>query len=123
MIDQLRKTYPLELLCRVLQYARSSHYYRRQRRDEGALPVRLRETQGQWPTYGYRRITAQLQCEGVAISQNRVRRLRKLLHLQAKIKAKQRRTTNSQHPFPRYPNLVQDLTVTHPDHVWVCDIT
>ncbi len=123
MIDHLRTRYSIELLCRVLQYARSSYYYRRQPRDEGTIRARVRETQGQWPTYGYRRITAQLQREGVAISQNRVRRLRKLLHLQTKIKAKKRRTTNSHHPFPRYPNLVQDLSITHPDHVWVCDIT
>jgi transposase InsO family protein len=123
VIDQLRKTYSIDLLCRVLQYARSSYYYRRQPRDERAICTRIRETQGQWPTYGYRRITAQLQREGVAISQNRVRRLRKLMQLQAKIKAKKRRTTNSRHPFPRYPNLVQALTITHPDHVWVCDIT
>jgi transposase InsO family protein len=33
------------------------------------------------------------------------------------------RTTNSQHPYPRYPNLVMDLKVDHPEQVWVCDIT
>ena len=123
MIDQLRNLYPIELLCRALNYARSSYYYRRRPRDEDALRLRLRETQGQWPTYGYRRLTAQLQREGLAISQNRVRRLRKLMHVQAKTKAKKHRTTNSQHPFPRYPNLVQELAVTHPDQVWVCDIS
>jgi putative transposase len=68
-------------------------------------------------------VTAQLQREGLSISQNRVRRLRKLLHLQAKAKAQKRYTTNSRHAFPRYPNLVQDQTITHPDQVWVCDIT
>ena len=123
MITQLRTTYPVELLCRVLNYSRSSYYYRRQPRDEASVHARLRETQGRWPTYGYRRVTAQLQRDGLAISQNRVRRLRKLLHLQAKSKAKKRRTTNSQHVFPRYPNVVQDLTITHPEQVWVCDIT
>ena len=35
----------------------------------------------------------------------------------------QMRTTNSQHPFFRYPNLVQGLEITHPDQVWVSDIT
>ena len=123
MITQLRTTYPVELLCRVLNYSRSSYYYRRQPRDVTSIHARLRETQGHWPTYGYRRVTAQLQRDGLAISQNRVRRLRKLLHLQAKSKAKKRRTTNSQHAFPRYPNAVQDLTITHPEQVWVCDIT
>src|SRR5205823_11745686 len=33
------------------------------------------------------------------------------------------RTTDSNHPFPRYPNLVEGLEVTHPDQVWVADIT
>lgn len=33
------------------------------------------------------------------------------------------RTTNSEHPYPRYPNLVRDVEVGHPDHVWVGDIT
>jgi len=33
------------------------------------------------------------------------------------------RTTDSDHPFPRYPNLVADLAVVRPDQVWVADIT
>jgi transposase InsO family protein len=33
------------------------------------------------------------------------------------------RTTNSQHTFPRYPNLVMEMKVDHPEQVWVCDIT
>lgn len=42
---------------------------------------------------------------------------------QAKIKRRKRRTTNSEHDFPRYPNLVQDLLIARPDQVWVADIT
>src|SRR5262249_18260301 len=37
--------------------------------------------------------------------------------------ARRPRTTDSDHPFPRFPNLVEGLEVTHPDHVWVADIT
>jgi len=43
--------------------------------------------------------------------------------LKAKIKRKTRRTTNSDHDFPRYTNLVQDLSISRPDQVWVADIT
>ena len=32
-------------------------------------------------------------------------------------------TTNSDHPYPRYPNLVADLAIKEPDAVWVADIT
>ena len=33
------------------------------------------------------------------------------------------RTTDSEQPFPRYPNLIEDLTICRPDQVWVADIT
>jgi transposase InsO family protein len=33
------------------------------------------------------------------------------------------RTTNSQHPYPRYPNLVSELEIVRPEQVWVSDIT
>jgi len=38
-------------------------------------------------------------------------------------KRRRRRTTNSNHPYPRYKNLVKEMEITHPDHVWVSDIT
>ena len=43
------------------------------------------------------------------------------LHLPRK--AQKRRTTNSNHVFPRYSNLVQELPIVRPDQVWVADIT
>lgn len=33
------------------------------------------------------------------------------------------RTTNSSHPFRKYPNLVAGLTISGPNQVWVSDIT
>jgi transposase InsO family protein len=45
------------------------------------------------------------------------------MDLQAKVKRRKRRTTNSKHDFPRYPNLVEDLEVVWPEQVWVSDIT
>jgi transposase InsO family protein len=33
------------------------------------------------------------------------------------------RTTNSDHPYPRYPNRVKDLEILCPEQVWVADIT
>jgi transposase InsO family protein len=35
----------------------------------------------------------------------------------------QRRTTNSQHRFGRFPNLVANYTAQAPDDIWVCDLT
>lgn len=39
------------------------------------------------------------------------------------VKRRVRQTTNSHHPWPRYPNLVLNRHVTQPDEVWVADIT
>jgi transposase InsO family protein len=38
-------------------------------------------------------------------------------------KKQTKQTTNSRHSYPRYPNLVKGKVVTHPEEVWVCDIT
>lgn len=77
----------------------------------------------QWPTYGYRRITAQLQREGLPANSKRVRRIMHELGLASQPAKRRIRTTNSLHDFARYPNLVMELQVTYPDQVWVGDIT
>lgn len=125
MIEQLhhQEGYSVQMLCHLLNYARSSYYYRREVPDDQALRATIREVQGRWPTYGYRRITAELRRSGLPVNRKRIRRLRRLMDLQAKLKRKKRRTTNSRHAWPRYPNLVQDLEVTYPDQVWVADLT
>ena len=42
--------------------------------------------------------------------------------LNIKRRKKPRRTTNSNHSFQRYPNLVKDMSITHPNQVWVGDM-
>lgn len=36
---------------------------------------------------------------------------------------KSRHTTNSNHLYKKYPNLIKDLQVAYPNHLWVSDIT
>jgi putative transposase len=45
------------------------------------------------------------------------------LGLVAQPPVRKQRTTNSAHAYPRWPNLVRELEVVRPDHVWVGDIT
>ena len=78
---------------------------------------------GQWPTYGYRRLTKQLQREGHVVNAKRVRRLMHELGIVGKAPEKKPRTTDSGHAYPRYADLVEDREVTRPDGVWVADIT
>jgi len=123
VIRQLASQYPVRVLCQTLGYARSSYYHRAAVREDGGLSAAIQTVVGQWPCYGYRRVTAQLQREGWVVNRKRVQRRMRLLGLQAKLKTRRRRTTNSEHPFPRYPNRVQGLKIVRPDQVWVADIT
>jgi transposase InsO family protein len=61
--------------------------------------------------------------QGHTVSGKRVRRLMRELGIAGEAPPRRPRTTDSDHAFPRYPNLVEGLEVTHPDHVWVADIT
>lgn len=124
MIEKLAAEYSVQIICAVLDFPRSSYYYPAHPRDDEALKAALREVADEWPTYGYRRLTVQVRRDKKMVANSkRVRRLVKLMHLGQKHKRKTRRTTNSDHPFPRYPNLVQDLEIVRPDQVWVVDIT
>jgi putative transposase len=124
VIEKLAVEYPVQIICAVLDFPRSSYYYPAHPRDDEALKAALREVADEWPTYGYRRLTVQVRRDKKMVANSkRVRRLVKLMHLGQKHKRKTRRTTNSDHPFPRYPKLVQDLEIVRPDQVWVVDIT
>lgn len=111
------------MICQVLNVPRSSYYYQPAARDEAALKKAISDLAAQWPTYGYRRITKLLHRARWRVNHKVVRRLMSELGLLVKRKRRRRWTTNSQHSWPRFPNLVSTLAVTHPDQVWVGDIT
>jgi transposase InsO family protein len=111
------------MVCRALAVTPSSHYYQAVGRDEEALRAAIGEVVGQWPTYGYRRVTAVLKRAGWQVNHKRVARLMAAMNVQVKRKRARRQTTDSNHDEPRFPNLVRDLVVVRPDQVWVADIT
>ena len=120
----LKEAYPVQKACQLLDYPRSSYYYApRVKEEDRRLKQAIQTEAGEWPTYGYRRITAQLNRQGWQVNHKRVYRFMRQMGIQRVNKAQKRATTNSQHPYPRYPNLLQDLVITHPDQVWVSDIT
>ena len=119
----LSQDYPVSLACEVLGCMRSSYYYQPKQRDETEIKAAIDAVAAEWPTYGYRRVTAQLRRQGRVVNHKRVRRLMREMDLPARTKSKKPKTTNSEHDFPRYPNLVQDLEIVRPNQVWVSDIT
>jgi transposase InsO family protein len=122
---KLSKTYPIRLVCRLLGVPRSSVYYARQPVPdaEAMFKAALLDLAGEWPTYGYRRLTAMMRRLDWPVNAKRVRRWMNELGLSGAPPTRTTRTTNSNHDFPRFPNLVADLQITRPDQVWVADIT
>ena len=117
--------YPITLLCEVVGLAHSSYYYGAVKREETSLRRVLERIAAQYPTYGSRRLVAQSKREAPELpplGRKRVRRLMRELGLTVRRKKATKRTTNSAHEYPRFPNLVSGLAVTHPNQVWVCDL-
>ena len=114
----------MQKACQILTFPRISYYYTPKENEENRhLQEAIQSAAGEWPTYGYRRLTAQLNRQGWAVNHKRVYRLIGQMGIKGVKKALKRRTTNSQHPFPLYPNLIQGLAITFPDQVWVADNT
>jgi transposase InsO family protein len=106
---RLSQAYPIATLCQVLNYPRSQVYYEPQLPpDETEIKAAIVKLAGQHPTYGYRRITALLKRQGHEVNHKRVARLMREMGLIGKRPVKRKRTTNSNHEFKRYPNLVID---------------
>ena len=91
--------------------------------DDTALVERMHVIQGEFPAYGYRRITAQLRAEGVPLNRKRVARLMRLHGMQVRPRRRYVATTHGDHDGPIFPNLAKDLTPDGPDQLWVADIT
>ena len=117
--------YPVAVVGQVLDLSRSSYYYQAQEPDEQRLREAIEDVIRDFPTYGSRRVAKQLRRlpHEMTVNRKRIRRLMREMGLQQPQKRRKCRTTNSQHGYPRYPNLVQDLEVTFPEQVWVSDIT
>jgi transposase InsO family protein len=120
----VKQGYAARQVCALLDFPRSQLYRAAAPpADPADLRGALRRLAGAWPTYGYRRLTALLRREGHPVNGKRVRRLMAELGIRGRRPVRRKRTTDSNHGFPRYPNLVADLAVERPEQVWVADLT
>jgi putative transposase len=76
-----------------------------------------------FPRYGYRRVTHALQRAGWKVNHKRVHRIMREESLLCHLERHFVHTTNSRHPYPIYPNLVNGHTPDAPDVIWVADLT
>ena len=123
MVDHDDPVLPVVTQCRLLKIARSTLYYRPVPAGADDLTVmrRMDELYVASPFYGSRRMVAVLRREGVAINRKRVRRLMRLMGLEALY---QKPDTSRAHPEHKvYPYLLRGLIIDRPNQVWCADIT
>ncbi len=122
----IRRDHPklsLSRQCRLLRVSRSSLYHRPKGESAQnlALMRRIDELFLNYPFYGSRQMVRHLWREGVGVGRHRVRRLMRVMGLQAIYQAPR---TSRPHPQHRvYPYLLKGVAIERPNHVWSADIT
>ena len=109
--------------CHLLSISRSSFYYapRGESPESLALMRRIDELFLKYPFYGSRQMVHQLRREGVRVGRHRIRRLMRLMGLEAIYQAPR---TSTPHPAHRvYPYLLRGMAIDRADQVWCADIT
>ena len=109
--------------CELLSISRSSFYYtpKPESPENLALMRRIDEAFLRWPFFGSRQMARQLRREGIAAGRHRVRRLMRLMGLEAIYRAPK---TSAPHPEHRvYPYLLRNVVIGSPDQVWCADVT
>jgi len=108
---------------RLVPISRSSLCYTPRGESEATLALmrRIDELYLKHPFYGSRQMVRHLRREGVRVGRHRMRRLMRLMGLQAIYQAPK---TSAGHPEHRvYPYLLKELSIPRPNHVWCADIT
>ena len=109
--------------CVLLGVSRSSLYYRPkgERAENLALMRRMDELHMEYPFYGSRQMMRHLRREGVAVGRHRIRRLMRLMGMEATYRRPRTSVANSEHRI--FPYLLRGLDILRADHVWCADIT
>ena len=75
------------------------------------------------PFYGVDKMTAWLRREGHRVNFKRIRRLMRLMGLEAVYPGRKRGLSLPDKEHKIYPYLLKDMVIAHPDQVWAADIT
>lgn len=95
----------------------------RDRRDAD-LRDKIEEIHMKFPTAGYRMLREYLRRRfGIVVNWKRIRRVMKKFSLSADVRRAFVVTTDSNHQFPVFPNLISGMAVDGINQVWVADIT
>jgi len=123
MVERPAEDLSVRRQCELLNVARSGVYRPKAEPDAGdlALMRRIDELHLELPFYGSRRMMFELNQEGRGVNRKRVRRLMRVMGIEALVP---RPGTSKAAPGHKiYPYLLRGLAITEPNHVWACDIT
>ena len=128
MVERDNQAISVARQCRLLGLARSSLYYR-PRRDpdreafEQEVLNAIDALYTARPHLGRYGMTDGLAQEyGIEVNPKRVRRLMKVLGLEAVYPRPRRNTSQASPAHPRYPYLLRNLEIERPDQVWAADM-
>jgi putative transposase len=123
MISRPHAHYSIVEQCALLKVPRSTLYYKSKpvSDDDLKLMRRMDEIFTKWPFYGSRRMVVELRGEGYDVNRKRVRRLMRLMGIEA---IYQRPNTSRKHPSHKiYRYLLKNMIIDRPNQVWCADIT
>ena len=118
-----KHTLPRTQRCKLLSIPRSTSYYRPKpvSGDDLALMQRIDRIHMAQPFRGSRRIVDALAEQGYLVNRKRVKRLMRLMGIQAIHPGPKTTQPNPQHKI--YPYLLRNLSIDKANQVWASDIT
>lgn len=123
MIVQPHENFSVIEQCALLKVPRSTFYYKPIpiSDDDLTLMKKIDKINTDWPSYGSRRMVAELRGEGHNVNRKHIRRLMRLMCIEA---VYQKPNTSRSHPgHKKYPYLLKNLVIDRPNQVWCTDIT
>lgn len=117
----------MDRACQLTQVSRAGYYRNWQENEpkqaELELRSRIQQVCLEHRQYGTRRVTKFLQLQGFPVGRHRIQRLMREDNLLVLRKRRYVITTNSQHSYAVYHNLIRDFQPTGANQLWVADIT
>jgi putative transposase len=123
MVERPGKDLSVRRQCALVGVARSGVYRPKPvvGADDLAVMRRIDELHLELPFYGSRRMTFELNKEGRGVNRKRVRRLMRVMGIEALVPRPGASKAAPGHKM--YPYLLRGLKITEPNHVWAADVT
>ena len=123
MVERPNKDLSVRRQCALLSLTRSGVYRPKPvtEADDLAVMRRIDELHLELPFYGSRRMTFELNKEGRGVNRKRVRRLMRVMGIEALVPRPGTSKAAPRHKI--YPYLLRGLKIVETNHVWAADVT